>query len=150
MASTRLFIPAKHKLPEMGELSDITSQLARQYNLPETEPGTYQYPTFQLVCAPKREHRPESLTYSDKVCTITFQHIPEEGIRQVHYAVLTRHLDGQLNLLNASDTALGREIAKKLEEIRKQPIGSASQFVAFMGLYDFSGTRKLLEEHINT
>ena len=99
-----------------SELSDIARRLAKKFNIPEHEPGRYQGRVFFI------EQEPGLLRYGDKVCGFTFQHLPDEDIRQVQYRVLASYLDAQLEFLRATKTGVGLRICGCLEAIRKKPV----------------------------
>jgi hypothetical protein len=143
---TKVYIPKKHSLGRMGdsELSDIARSLAKKFNIPEQEPGHYQGRVFFI------EHEPGLLRYEDKVCGFTFQHLPDEDIRQVQYRVLLSYLDAQLDLLRATKTGPGFLICGDLQATRKniKPGSNVSQIVSNIGLNDFSEAEKFINQHI--
>ena len=155
MASTNILIPVQrvsHSMGRRSELSNVVRILSERFDIPQIS-GQYQGDVYLIMHERPSRKFPEIfreiLRYEDKVCTATFQQF-SDGTKGALYRVRPVYLDGQLDLLRATDTNLGLLICGDLQATRKKtkPTPVLTELMSTATLANFSEVEKFISGHI--
>ncbi|HLC32257.1 MAG TPA: hypothetical protein VJJ82_00360 [Candidatus Nanoarchaeia archaeon] len=125
----------------MNSLDDVFKELSEKLGITPFKDELNELKLIGEVYIIKRDDT--GLYYRDKTSSFRVMVIPDRGVT---YTIRARYLDVKRNLLNESQTQIGKALAQEFAVIEAEP--SVESVSAQVRVYDLSEVVEFVKEHV--